>query len=81
MITMTEGSIYEVLSKPEVVKIPQGNKTTIRIRFYQKNIDTQEVTQGDYTPKHYLLLNKQIGETVVVNRKKGHSGLWYTTTK
>ena len=80
---------YEVLSTPERVRVPRINtsgdpakddKVSIRVQLSQLNIETGEVSQGDYGFKNYeLLMQKRIGQKFSVKREKSVNDFYIVT--
>jgi hypothetical protein len=73
-------SVFEIMSEPKAVKVPYNDTFHIRIQFKQKNINTQEITQADYSDRSYKLLSKKVGDEVITTTQKCR-GNWLVTTK
>ena len=78
---------YEMLSTPKRVKVPRvntsgdpakDNKVSLRVQFLQKDLETNEVSNGDYGYRNFeVLMKKDTGKKFSVKREKDLNGFYH----
>ena len=72
--------IYKMLSIPETVRVPrndESDKVYLRLRFKQENVETGEITIGDYGTRNFeVLKSKSISNTFTVYKRKLQNNFW-----